>query len=254
MPDPMRKIPIALQLYSIRKLCGELGFDSVFKEVAAMGYEGVEFAGFQGREALEISRGLDAHGLLCAGSHTPMGELMEDRLEATLAFNRTLGNRFIIVPGLKPEYRASIDAWKKTASWFNRLAGPVEAAGLRLGYHNHASDFEPVEGQIPWDLFRDHTSSRIIMQADTGNALAVGVDLLPFIRTHPERVVTVHLKDQIRNGRQTVLGEGDVNWRELLRACSDNPATEWLIIEQEAPGLESLDCVRASLENLQRYL
>ena len=46
----MARIPIALQLYSVRKDC-EADLPGVLKQVAEMGYEGVEFAGYYGRTA-----------------------------------------------------------------------------------------------------------------------------------------------------------------------------------------------------------
>jgi len=40
----MTRIPIALQLYSVREACQE-NFPGTLKAVAEMGYEGVDFAG-----------------------------------------------------------------------------------------------------------------------------------------------------------------------------------------------------------------
>ena len=58
----MARIPIALQLYSVRHDC-EKDFPGVIKAVAEMGYEGVEFAGYYGYSAQELRKLLDDHGL-----------------------------------------------------------------------------------------------------------------------------------------------------------------------------------------------
>ena len=47
-------IPIAVQLYSVRDDSAQDFFGTIAK-VAAMGYEGVEFAGYHGKSAAEAS-------------------------------------------------------------------------------------------------------------------------------------------------------------------------------------------------------
>ena len=42
-----RKIPLSLQLYSVRGDCGK-NFDGALERVAKMGFDGVEFAGYYG--------------------------------------------------------------------------------------------------------------------------------------------------------------------------------------------------------------
>ena len=42
-----KKIPIGLQLYSVRRECGK-DLPAVLEAVAKMGYDGVEFAGYYG--------------------------------------------------------------------------------------------------------------------------------------------------------------------------------------------------------------
>ena len=49
------KIPIGLQLYSVRQDC-EKDLASVLQAVAKMGYQGVEFAGYYNRSATELAR------------------------------------------------------------------------------------------------------------------------------------------------------------------------------------------------------
>src|SRR5437764_13789952 len=101
-------IPIALQLYSVRKDC-EQDLPGTLKAVAKMGYDGVEFAGYYGRSAQELRSMLDDLGLKCCGTHTGLNTILPEELERTAEFNRTLGNRFLIVPGLSAERRASRD-------------------------------------------------------------------------------------------------------------------------------------------------
>src|SRR4051794_6490538 len=98
----MARIPIALQLYSVRDECAK-DLPGVLKEVARMGYEGVEFAGYYGFDAPTLRKMLDDLGLKCAGTHIMLPTLQGDALAETIAFNKTLGNKFLIVPWMPEE-------------------------------------------------------------------------------------------------------------------------------------------------------
>ena len=63
-----------------------------------MGYKGVEFAGFFNYSAKDVRKMLDDNGLLCSGSHTAIDLLSIEKLAATMEYNRTIGNKFVIVP------------------------------------------------------------------------------------------------------------------------------------------------------------
>ena len=61
-----RKIPVGLQLYSVRSECGKDGgknLPKVIEAVAKMGYEGVEYAGYYGYSAKDLRKMLDVNGL-----------------------------------------------------------------------------------------------------------------------------------------------------------------------------------------------
>ena len=114
----MSRIPIALQMYSVREEC-ERDLPGTLKAVARMGYDGVEFAGYYGRAAQELRTMLDDLGLSVAGTHIGLDTLVGDPLAKTIEFNHVLGNRYLIVPWLPDEYRDSRAAWLKTAQQFN---------------------------------------------------------------------------------------------------------------------------------------
>ena len=61
---------IAVQLYSVRDCINSAeDFMRVLEEVKAMGYEGVEFAGYHGVDAATIKAKLDELGLVAVGAH-----------------------------------------------------------------------------------------------------------------------------------------------------------------------------------------
>ena len=64
----MARIPIALQLYSVRQDCAK-DLPGTLAAVAKMGYDGVEFAGYHGRSAAELRKCAMTLGLKVAGTH-----------------------------------------------------------------------------------------------------------------------------------------------------------------------------------------
>jgi sugar phosphate isomerase/epimerase len=246
------KIPIGLQLYSVRNQA-EKDLPGVLAKVAQMGYQGVEFAGYYGHEAKAIRKMLDANKLVCCGTHTQMADLADDKLAATLELNKTLGNKYVIVPWLQPDEKNPRDAWLGYAKRLNVLAEKLKAKGMWIGYHAHQHDFAPVGTTTGWDLIASNTSKDVIMQFDTGNALDGGGDALVYLNRYPSRAVTIHLKEHSKTNPKALIGEGDIKWAEVLRLCRKG-GTKWYIIEEEKEGLDPLTAVDQSLKNLKKLL
>ncbi len=248
----MTRIPIALQLYSVREDC-QTDLPATLRAVAEMGYEGVDFAGTYGYEAEEIRSLLDDLGLQTAGCHTGLDTLLGDELAQTAAFNQILGNKYLIVPWIPEERRDSRDAWLRTADLFNQIAAELEPFGMYTGYHNHHVEFEPyADGLTPWDVFFTHTDPRVVMQIDIGNALHGGGDPVAYLRRYPGRALTVHLKEHAAGKDEVLLGEGDVDWSTVFEVVEDQGATEWYIVEQETYPYPPLESVHRCLQNLKR--
>jgi len=252
----MKRIPIALQLYSVREDCARDLYGTL-EAVAKMGYEGVEFAGYHGRTAEELRKILEDLGLKVVGSHLRIDTLMGDELKKTVEFNKILGNKYLIVPILPEKMRQSKAAWIEAARLINEISEKVKPEGMRVGYHNHAVEFIPIDGELPWDIFFGEANPDVIMQLDTGNAMMGNLtadEVINYIRKYPGRAVTVHLKEFSSTNRKILIGEGDMKWEEFFKACETVGGTEWYIVEQETYAYPPLECVKKCLENLKSLL
>jgi sugar phosphate isomerase/epimerase len=250
----MAKIPIALQLYSVREDCAR-DLSATLESVADIGYEGVEFAGYYGRRADELRRILDNFGLEVAGTHIGIERLLGDELERTIEFNQTLGNQFLIVPSLPEERRKSKAAWLETARLMNEIAEKLRPKGMHVGYHNHTIDFQPINGELPWDIFFGATVTDVIMQLDTGNAMRGGVsskEILEILERYLGRATTVHLKEFSSTNERALIGEGQMKWKEFLSLCETIGGTEWYVVEQESYAFPPLECARRCMKNLRK--
>ena len=245
------RIPIGLQLYSVRGEC-EKDLPGVLAAVSKMGYEAVEFAGYYGRGAKELRALLDANGLKCCGTHIGIETLLGDELPKTIEFNRTIGNRFLIVPGLPHERTASRQAWLDTAKLFNELSEKVKPEGMRVGYHNHGIEFQKIDGEDPWDVFFTNTRSGVVMQVDLGNALGGGGDPIAIMKRYPGRAGTIHVKEFSKTKPSALLCEGDIDWKEVFGLLESQGGTEWYIVEYDSDAYPPLESVKRCLENLRK--
>jgi sugar phosphate isomerase/epimerase len=246
-----KKRKVGLQLYSVRQDCGK-DLEGTLAKVAQMGYMGVEFAGYYGRSAEDMRKLLDANGLRCCGTHTGLDTLLGDNLKATIEYNKTIGNKYLIVPSLPAKNRGSHEAWLETAKLFNELAAQVKPYGMLVGYHNHSVEFKPIDEKLPWDTFMQNTRQDVIMQLDTGNCCRGGADPFPFIYRYPERAVTVHVKEYSKKNDKSLIGEGDLNWKAFFALCEAVGGTDWYIVEHERYAYPPLECVERCLKNLQK--
>lgn len=245
----MARVPIGLELYSVR---GELAKDprGTLKAVAEMGYEGVEFAGFPSPDPQEVKAMLDEFKLVCCGSHTGWGLVQDDKLAETVAYNKVIGNRYLIVPGLPGDLTNTRAAWISTAKRFNDIATKLAPENMVTGYHNHSAEFRLLDGETGWDAFFSHTNKEVVMQLDTGNGMSGGADPVAILKKFPGRAETVHLKPYHKTkGFQPVIGEDDCPWDEVFHLCETTGGTKWYIVEYESdayPPLEAVDrCLKA---------
>ncbi len=245
------KIPVGLQVYSVRKEA-EKDLPGVLAQVAKMGYQGVEFAGYYGHTAKDIRKVLDSNGLVCCGTHTQMADLADDKLAATLEFNKTLGNKYVIVPWLEPAKTNPKETWLGHAKRLNVLAERLKPQGMLIGYHAHAQDFIDLGGTTPWDIIASNTSKDVIMQQDLGNCIDGGGDPIMYLKRYPGRAVTVHLKEHSATNPKAMIGEGDVKWGEIFKLIRAAGTTQWYIIEEEKDAVPPLQGAEISLKNLKK--
>ncbi|MEI6669084.1 MAG: sugar phosphate isomerase/epimerase [Acidobacteriota bacterium] len=256
--DAAGRIPIALQLYSVRTDCAT-DVDAALDQVAAMGFEGVEFAGYYryADNAAGLKQRLDALRLKAAGTHIGLDRLQGDALKTTIAFHQTLGCRFLIVPG-HPAF-TDPEKSKALAETFNQLAATLKPLGMWCGYHNHVAEFKKDGEKTYWDLFAERTTPDVILQQDCGWTMAAGFDPAAYVRKYPNRTKTTHFKPTVRQadaGKRAILGQDSVDWRAVIDACASAGATEWFVLEQEVypDGKSPMACTRESLAGLKALL
>ena len=83
------EIPVALQLYTVRN---ELAADflGTLCKVSEMGYDGVEFAGLNGYEPVQVKKWCDSLGLTPISAHVPLADMLAD-VDKVIADYKAIG-------------------------------------------------------------------------------------------------------------------------------------------------------------------
>jgi sugar phosphate isomerase/epimerase len=247
----MPKIPIGLQLYTLRDEL-EKDFAGTIRQVAAIGYAGVELAGHGGLSIQDLSRLLADNYLTVAGSHISLDTLERD-LPKVIEENLALGNKNIVVPYLPEEQRRNADDYKKLAETLNGFGETLAASGLTLAYHNHDFEFKPLDnGQIGEDILLDNTDPLLVKaEVDTYWVLKAGYDPVAFVKKHSGRVPLMHIKDMDPvDGSFAPVGTGTLPLDALVAAAGEI-GTQYLLVEQDIVKGSAIEAVTLSYNNLK---
>ncbi|MEW4327660.1 sugar phosphate isomerase/epimerase [Rossellomorea marisflavi] len=240
----MRKIPVALQLYTLREEVKK-DFKGTLRKVAEMGFDGVELAGHGGLDIVEVKEALQSCGLQAISSHVPLADLRND-LEKVLEEQLELGVKFIVCPYLTEEERD----YALLISDLNDIGERCHEAGLTLCYHHH--DFEVLteyNGRPALASILEETNVKA--ELDLYWLTYAGENPAKWIERHHPPLV--HLKDMTTDGERffAELGTGGVDLKPAF-ALSESANIQWWIVEQDASKTSPIESVRKSMDYLKQ--
>jgi sugar phosphate isomerase/epimerase len=244
---PVKTPFIALQLWSLRHDI-QRDFAATVRKVAALGYDGVELAGYGNLDAAGVKDALASAGLRVAGMHTGAPRLRGE-MDAVIGEALLLGARHVICPWWPPERFVSPAACESIAGELAGWGATLRAHGIQFSYHNHDGELREVGGcrVIEW-ILGAVAPRDLMMEPDVYWLHAGGVAPEKFLRDHGARCRLVHIKD----GQD--LGGGPVAFAPVLAAIREIGAAEWLVIEQEEFTGDPMAAVGRDIVKLREWL
>ena len=165
----------------------------------------------------------------------------------------TVGCQRIIVPWLPDEERATADGARALARELGGLAGRCADRGIRLGYHNHAFEFAPLDGTTIWQVLLDELPDDVDLELDVYWATVGGRDPVELIAGAGGRVRLLHMKDMSAEPGHGDLtpGDGTLPWPAIV-AAGTAAGVEWYVVEEDNPrdALAEIARGRVFLEGL----
>jgi sugar phosphate isomerase/epimerase len=236
-----KNIPVGLELYSVRD---ELTTDlmGTVRRVAGMGYQVVEFYSpyysWTTAQAKEVRALMDDLGISCPSTHNSPQSFTPEGMGKAIELNQILGST-LIVQASAPRGANTVDGWKAACETFSSASEKLRPLGMTAGFHNHASEWRPVEGQRGMDILAANTPKDFVLQLDAGTCVEAGSDPVAWITANPGRIRSMHCKDWGAGegrGYSVAFGEGDVPWKALFEAAEATGGIEAYLVEQEIAG------------------
>ncbi len=249
-----KKIPVGIEMYSVRTEMAKNIFEPV-KAVAKMGYDGVEFYGpymsWTIDQAKEMRKLMDDLKIKCYSTHNGSDSFTDAKISKAIELNNILGSQYIVMASAGRVVGA--DGWKKVADTLSTSAEKVKGAGLKVGFHNHATEWKPVDGQRPMDILAKGTPKHVMLQLDIGTTIEAGVDPVEWIKSNPGRINCIHCKDYSKEkGYKVLLGEGASPWKEIFKAAEKKGGIEFYLVEQEGYDLPPYEVAEKCLANFKK--
>ena len=240
--------PIALQLYSVRDLIGQNNYDAVVRQVAQIGYAGVETAGFPGTNPQSAGKLFKNLGLAVSSIHKFPIPTPADKQEI-LDMLGALDTKNV-VSGAGPDDYKTKETTRVTCEKLNAAAAMLAPHGVKLHVHNHWWEYLKVGEKYAYEYMLDYLAPEICFQLDTYWAKTGGVDPAPVVKLFGKRAPLLHIKDGPAQQKvhQTAVGEGVLDFPAIAKAAAGN--TEWMIVELDSCATDMMEAVRKSYQYL----
>lgn len=238
--------PLSVQLWSVRDRIAD-DRDGVLRRIAQIGYGAVE-----PYNPLDDPKGFkqvaDDLGLAISSVHA--GALVRQEPGPVFEAVATLGTGLVIVPaGIPEEEFTTRDGVARAADLLNGLSEQAAGYGLRLGYHNHWWEFEPVlDGVHAYEVLAGLTAPEVFYEVDTYWAAVGGAQVPDVLRRLGDKVLALHVKDGpvAKDQPHTAVGKGVMPVPEILAASPDT----WRIVELDSCATDIFDALADSYSYL----
>ncbi len=240
--------PLGLQMFTVMAQF-EADPESLLRDIAAIGYREVETIGTFGRDPGVLRGLLDRHGLRSPSMHLMPNALYQNFLRFTrreitadavggawatdMALSRLdsnvkeaidwakiLGQQYIVLQMIWPDQMRSLALMRDFCSALDSAGRLCAKAGLTFCFHNHADEFAPQEGYVPYQVILDSTDPGLVkLELDLYWATRAKADPLRLLGQHPGRYRLCHVKDSTPEGDFATVGKGVIDFRRLIPAA-----------------------------------
>jgi sugar phosphate isomerase/epimerase len=257
--DALTASNLGVQLYTVRSII-EANPAKVLKAIQDIGYREVE-ATYANLD--KIWAALKETTLKPVSIHLDTALFFEGgaKLDAAIADVKQRGFEYVVLPYIPPKQRGGIDTFKKLAETLNKSGEKVKAAGMTLCYHNHAFEFEPMQGTTGLAVLMKETHKDLVsLEMDVFWVSVAGHDPVALLHKYANRVALVHLKDKASGTsvqfnenvpRETFkeVGNGTLDFPAILEAAKKTAVKHYFVEQDQTPG-NPIDSLRESYKYL----
>lgn len=248
--SPFAKKPIGLQLYSLREDM-QKDAQGTLQKVASIGFKNLETANYAdgkiyGMAPKEFKSFIEDLGMKLSSAHLggpqyspdKKGEAMEWWKKA-IDDHKSMGAKYVIKPSMPiPKTLEELDVW---CDYYNAVGSLAGKSGMKFGFHNHAREFEEIEGKVMYDYMIENTDAKnVCYELDVYWSKKGGFDAVHYLNKYPGRFPVLHIKDEKELGES-----GEIDYKPIFEAAYDQ-GLKTFFVEVEKYNYEPVESVQKS--------
>jgi sugar phosphate isomerase/epimerase len=148
----------------------------------------------------------------------------------------------------------TLDDIKASIETFQKAGEACKKAGIQFVYHNHATEFDPVEGgKSAYELILSQTDKDLVkMELDLAWAAKAKQDPVELFKGNPGRFPLWHVKDfDLINDKIVAVGKGQVDFKPTF-AQAKLAGMKYFFYEQDTA--KSMDDIKLSFDNIVKII
>ena len=255
-----KKKEVSIQLYSVRDVINKgTDLNVVLKDLAEMGYTSIEAANYDngklyGKTPEEFKSAVEKAGMTVLSSHCSRGLSGEEVAsgdfseslkwwDQSIAAHKAAGMKYIVNPGIGVP--KTMKEMKMYCDYFNEIGKRCQQNGMKFGYHNHAHEFQKVEGQVMYDYMLEHTNPEyVFFQMDVYWVVRGQNSPVDYFNKYPGRFKIFHIKDHREIGQSGMVGF------DAIFKNAKTAGVQYLVAEIEKYSMPVEESVEVSLDYL----
>jgi sugar phosphate isomerase/epimerase len=259
--------PWGVQIYTVRSMFKDQAA-AAFKAIADIGYKELELLSESLAEHAKLASDV---GLVPVSLHIPSGAVMGSGMGAGTSIEvvaeraKAAGIKYLVVSYLMPNERNQPGFMDKFIDAMNTAGEKVKQAGLQLGYHNHAFEFEkrPDGATVLEAMMAKWDRGLVKLEMDVFWVSVAGTDPVALLQKYSGRVALMHVKDK-EAGTPTEtsemkvprtafkeVGSGSLDIRAILKAGETAGVEHYFVEQDQTPG-DPIASLRKSFAYLQQ--
>ena len=266
-----KKSQFGLQLYSVRDLLKTNSLNTL-KDISKIGYNYVEGYGYSNRKwqgtgdvnqtkTMLADSGLkmpSAHFVLKISDYDFTKKDFSENIKHTLNDALAVGQKYFVSSSIINEDKKDADTFKKLCEVFNKTGEYFSKNGLKLGYHNHDSEFTSFGDSTMMDMMlKEVDAKNLTIEMDMGWVVYANQNPVEWYKKYPHRFELSHLKDGNKKSvsktefKSVVIGKGDVDFKSILENHTLG-GLKMYIVEIEDYVVSPIADAKACLENIKK--
>ena len=229
-------LPIGSQTYPHRQRIRDGDFAGLCKDLSVLGVGMIElcspgyseFASLS--DAKQTRRIIEDHGLKCPSSHFTMRELRTKQPEL-IAWAADIGMTQMGTASLGGAMQngvTTMDAVKKAADEYNKIAEVAAKAGIQQFLHDENFEMSKVDGRLTYEVLLELLDPKLVkMQFQMSAMRAVG-DPVGYFTKYPGRFLSMHLQG-VSGDKTVAVGKDGLDWPRIFAAAKTGGVRNYFV-------------------------